>query len=421
MKLKTPLVKDIANKTVLVRVDYNVPLVEKAGQLVVKDDRRVRASLETLKFLCEHGAKVICISHLGRPTSAREAKLSLKPVADHLREISDLSVTFVSDCVGPDVAAAVDSMAPGTVLVLENLRYYPGEKENNKHFAKQLAAPAQVFVNDAFSACHRAHASTEGVTHFLPSFAGCGLEAEIKGLTKVIEKPARPFVVIIGGAKISDKVEAVVNLAHLADVVLLGGGVANNFLKAEGLEIHKSYLQDAPADLKKKGINYVNVAAGLLAEAKLEKIWLDGHIPLPKILYPLDVVAARSPESEKTEVIDLTSDAADTPRDKALMYLDIGPKTIQLYEDIICAAKTVFWNGPLGYSEKTPFAAGTRKIAQAITQSDATSIVGGGDTVNAVDHLGLEAKFDYISTAGGAALEFLAGKKLPGLEPLMTR
>lgn len=419
MKLRTPLVKDIAGKTVLVRVDYNVPLDKKNGRVVVKDDRRIRASLETLQFLCQHGAKVICISHLGRPTEAREPNLSLQPVAEYLAAISGLPVTFVPDCVGPKVDQAVAALQPGSILVLENLRYYPGEKKNDRSFAKELARHADVFVNDAFSTCHRAHASTEGVTHLLPSFAGFGLAEETQGLSKVIDNPSRPFVVVIGGAKISDKVEAVVNLAHLADVVLLGGGVANNFLKAEGLEIHKSYLQDAPADLKKKGIDYVNVAGDLLAKTKLEKVWLDGFIPLPKILYPLDVVAARSPASEKTQLIDLTHDAADTAHDKELMYLDIGPKTIRLYSEIIATAKTIFWNGPLGYSEKTPFAAGTREIAKAITASQATSIVGGGDTVNAVDKLGLEAKFSYISTAGGAALEFLAGKTLPGLAPLM--
>lgn len=418
MQLKLPLVKDIAHKTVLVRVDYNVPLEEKDGKTRVKDDRRVRASLETLQFLCKHGAKVICISHLGRPTEAKETKFSLAPVAQHLAEISALPVHFVPDCVGPVVEEAVAELQPGTILVLENLRFYTGETKNDPVFAKKLADLAEVFVNDAFSTCHRAHASTVGVTKYLPSFAGYGLDEETRGLSKAIENPARPFVVIIGGAKISDKVEAVVNLAHLADIVLLGGGVANNFLKAEGLEIHKSYLQDAPADLKKKGIDYVNVAAGLLEEAKLEKIWLNDYIPLPKILYPLDVIAARSPESEKTQVIDLTTNAVDTPRDKDLMYLDIGPKTIRLYTEVIAAARTIFWNGPLGFAEKAPFASGTKEIAQAITTSHATSIVGGGDTVNTVDHLGLEAKFTYISTAGGAALEFLAGKKLPGLVPL---
>ncbi|HYD34846.1 MAG TPA: phosphoglycerate kinase [Vitreimonas sp.] len=426
MQLRLPQPQDVQGKTVLVRVDYNVPLVEDpdhAGQRRVGDDQRVQASLRTLHFLREHQAKIILISHLGRPKGAPTPEFSLQPVAHHLSEVLTQPVGFVDDCVGETVTTAVGALQPGQILLLENLRFHAEEKANDPNFARRLVSStgAEIYINEAFSACHRAHASTEGVTHLLPSFAGFALQDEVTALSTVIDNPARPFVVVIGGAKISDKVEAVVNLAHLADVVLLGGGVANTFLKADGLEIHKSYLQDAPADLKKKGIDYVHVAQDLLSETKLEKVWLDGFIPLPKILYPLDLVAAPALDSTTTQTVDLTHDAADTPNDQELMYLDIGPKTIHLYEALLKDAQTIFWNGPMGVFEQPQFATGTKAIATAIANNPHTTVLGGGDTLAAVAATGVESKFKYISTAGGASLEFLAGKQLPGLAPLQIQ
>jgi len=422
MQLHSPQPSDITQKTVIVRVDFNVPLVEKEGQLVVGDSMRLEAALPVIQFLVENQVRVVLISHLGRPTIARETQFSLTPVQLKLAELlKEIPVKFAADCRGPKAVAAVAALEPGQVLVLENLRFHPEEEKNDPLFAKELASLGQVFINEAFSTCHRAHASTEGITHFLPSFAGPNLIKEVAALSEVRDHPQRPLVVIIGGAKISDKVEAVVNLAHQADLVLIGGGVANNFLKADGLETHKSYLQDAPADLKKLGINYVRVAKELLAETKTSRVWLEDFIPLPKILYPLDVVAAPSIESTDTQIIDLTHDAEDTPDDKELMYLDIGPRTIHLFQHLIKTAGTIFWNGPMGAFEKPQFAAGTELIAQAVAQAtgQARTIIGGGDTLAAVDALGLKDRFTYTSTAGGASLEFLAGQELPGLVPLI--
>lgn len=420
MQLKIFSPDDIAKKTVLVRVDFNVPLSSDSPR-VVQDDRRLEQSLPTIKELIKHQSKIVLISHVGRPKSPEDTDLSLKPIATHLEKLLKHPVIFVPKTIGETAASAIQEAPAGSVIVLENLRFHEGEKKNDRTFARELAALAEAYVNDAFSVSHRAHASTEAVTHFLPSFAGLGLAAEIKALSELRDNPTHPLVVVIGGAKISDKVEAVVNLSKQADMILTGGAVANNFLKAEGLEIHKSLIQDAPADLKQKGVDYINVAKDLLDQARTERVWVSDHHPLPKILYPLDVVAAPSTESKETQVIDLTHNAQDTKHDKNLMYLDIGPKTIQLYQEILKSAKTVFWNGPMGLWEQKIFSTGTKQIAQAIADSPATSIVGGGDTVAALDHFELTEKFSYVSTGGGASLEFLAGKELPGIIPLLKK
>lgn len=409
----------VRDKTVLVRVDYNVPLKKKGAHMHVVDDRRIKASLETIKLLQEAQAKIILISHLGRPKDGPDPDLSLKPVAEHLQELIKSPVHFAEDCIGTPASTAAQQLKPGEVLVLENLRFHAEEKKNDPHFAHQLAGLANIYVNDAFSAAHRAHASTVGVTQYLPAYAGCNLQDEVEALRKVKDKPEHPLVVIVGGAKISDKVDAIVNLARIADVVLTGGGIANTFLKAQGLEIHKSYIQDAPADLKKKGIDYIHVAQDLLERTKTEKMWFNEYIPLPKILYPLDVIAARSITSNETQVIDLTHNMSDSKDDESLMYLDIGPKTQQLYKEVLSSAKTIFWNGPMGVFEQPQFAKGTETIAKAVAHSSAESILGGGDTLASIEHLDLLNEFNYISTAGGAALEFLAGKELPGLKPLI--
>lgn len=418
MQLKVFSPSDIAQKTVLVRVDFNVPLSSDSPR-EVEDDRRILQSLPTIKELLKHQSKVVLVSHVGRPQSPEDHELSLRPIAERLEKLLGHPVTFLSQSVGETVTSRIRQAEYGSVSVLENVRFYEGEKKNDPAFARELAALAEVYVNDAFSVSHRAHASTEGITHFLPSFAGLGLAAEVKALSEVRDNPAQPLVVVIGGAKISDKVEAVVNLSHKAAMILIGGAVANNFLKAEGLEIHKSVIQDAPADLKQKGVNYINVAKDLLDQARSERVWVSDHYPLPKILYPLDVVAAASADSKETHMIDLTHDAQDTDQDKNLMYFDIGPKTTQLYREILASAKTIFWNGPMGLWEQPQFSSGTKHIAQAIADSAATSIVGGGDTVAALDHFQVTDRFTYISTGGGASLEFLAGKDLPGITPLL--
>ncbi len=418
MRLKLPSVSHIAGKRVLVRVDFNVPLAGKRGEFKVVDESRVQAALSTIEFLRHHGAQVVLMSHLGRPEGKRELKYSLQPLVPILNKLLKTRVEFVPYTIGPMPQQVVRNLQPGQVALLENLRFYPGEKENDEIFARELSKLGEVYINDAFSMCHRAHASVQGVTRLLPSFAGFQLAKEVQTLSSIRDNPKRPLVAVIGGAKISDKVEAIVNLAHTADLILIGGGVANTFLKAEGLEIHKSYLQDAPADLKKKGINYVNVAQGLLDQMRTERVWYHGHVPIPKILYPLDVVAARSPTSRHTQIIDLTTGAQDTPRDKSLMYLDIGPKTVELYRELLSHAQTIFWNGPMGVWEELPFAKGTRLIGRTIANSKAFTVVGGGDTVAAVESLHLTKHFSYLSMAGGATLDFLAGKKLPGLTPL---
>ncbi len=421
MQVRTPSVRDIAEKTVLLRVDYNVPLT-KETPAQIRDPRRIIQSIETLRFLLKNKAKVVIISHLGRPKSPQDLHLSLQPVAEYLSQVEKLPVAFLPQTIGSVVADTIEQMKPGTAVLLENLRFFPEEKENGARFARALATLAEVYINDAFSAAHRAHASVVGVTKHLPSFAGFALEKEVRSLGNLLEKPKRPFVVVLGGAKISDKVGAVKNLANIADIVLVGGAVANNFLKAEGLETYRSYTEEASADLKKEGINYTQVAGALIAEHKSERMLKDGYIPLPKILYPIDALAApalETTDSTLVKTIDLSHDMLDKPEKTQLLYLDIGPKTRKLYSEILSQAGTIFWNGPMGVWENPLFARGTRAISQAIAESPATSVLGGGDTIGAIHHFKIETKFSYVSAAGGAALDFLGGVLLPGIEPLL--
>lgn len=422
MKLKKLTAEAVENKTVIVRVDYNVPLNKKADPITVKDDRRMRGSMETIEFLLKHDAKVVLISHLGRPKSDQDKELSLAPVAEHLSELLEKKVQFVDETVGEKVEKAVKEAPRGSVLLLENLRFQSQEKENDSHFAKQLAALADVYVNEAFSASHRSHASVVGIPKHLPAFAGFSLTKEVETLGQLMDKPKKPFVVILGGAKISDKVGTLIHLAKLADIVLIGGAVANNFLKAEGFEIYRSFVEEKTNVKDGAPEDYTAVAAQLIDNYKTEKTLKDGYIPLPKLIYPIDVVVAPSLETKsQSEVkeIDLSHDMADTEEHKQLQYLDIGPKTRKLYKEIIEEAGTVFWNGPMGVWENPLFAEGTKTIARAITQSSARSVLGGGDTIAAAHHFHFEHKFDYVSAAGGAALEFLSGEILPGLKPLL--
>ncbi len=412
---------NLEGKTVLVRVDYNVPLEKENDSWQVEDGRRIDDSLETINYLQEKNCKIILMSHLGRPGGEKNAELSLKPTAEYLQQKLQQPVAFISKTVGEEVKSVVEKLENQDVLLLENLRFNPGEKQNDQNFARQLAELADVYVNEAFSTCHREHASIAGVPQLLPAFAGFHIRKEVESLSQLIKNPEHPFVMVIGGAKISDKVEAVKNLDQVADLVLVGGGVANNFLKAGGIETHKSYLEDQPADQDKEGTDYVKVAGDLLEESKTEKVLKDGYIPLPKILYPTDVVAAKDKESDQIQIIDLTHDMKDTPDDEDLMYLDIGPRTIKLYQEMILQAKTVFWNGPMGVFEKEQFSQGTKEIARAAAKSSARTILGGGDTIAAIKEFGFSGRYDYVSSAGGASLDFLSGKKLPGLEAVKAK
>jgi phosphoglycerate kinase len=422
-KLNTVTAADIKGKTVLMRVDFNVPLKEVRGNWQVADDRRLQRAVPTLKFLLENNAKVIVMSHLGRPKSADDTKYSLEPIADHIREKLNLPITFVPATIGQKVRDAVVGQKPGSILLLENLRYHKEEKENDSEFAKQLASVADVYINEAFSASHRAHASVVGVTEYLPSFAGLALTEEVSALHALIEEPKRPFVVVLGGAKISDKVGALENLSKVADIVLIGGAAANNFLKAEGFEIYRSFVEEkVGAGAAEK--DYSKVARKIIKEQKTEKILKDGYIPLPKILYPVDVVAAPSLETHansRVKTIDLHTHMEDTDESVQLFYLDIGPKTRKLYSEIIAKAGTVFWNGPMGVWENPLFAEGTKAVAKAIVKTAATTVIGGGDTIAASHHFHVEHKFSYVSAAGGAALELLSGEILPGIKPILRK
>lgn len=420
MQLKTLTKSLVKNKTVLVRVDYNVPLKKsESGAIEVSNDERIQASLKTLDFLLENSAKVILMSHFGRPKSESDTQFSLEPVARYMKEVLMLPVVFSKESIGKKAKEVIETAQYGEIVLLENLRFNPGEKKNDTKFAKELSTLADIYVNEAFSTSHRSHASIVSVPKYLPSFAGFALEHEISTFTKMMHEPKRPLVIILGGAKISDKVGAIEHLAAIGDIVLVGGAVANSFLKAEGLEVYKSFIEDAPADLKKQDIDYTDLAKSLVEEHRKERMLMGGYIPLPKIVYPIDVVAARSldeTDPKKIEIIDLTQE--NGYHDKNLLYLDIGPKTIKLYQEIISQAKTIFWNGPMGVWENPLLAKGSKKIAASIALAAGDSIIGGGDTIACVTQFGLEKQYNYVSAAGGAALDFLSGKQLPGLQLL---
>ncbi|MER3413162.1 MAG: phosphoglycerate kinase [Armatimonadota bacterium] len=386
MRKKTVRDVDVRDKRVLVRCDFNVPMENGS----ITDDRRIRESLPTILELINRGARVILVSHLGRP-EGRDERFTLKPVATRLSELLGKEVAFVGDCVGEKVAEAVAALRPGNALLLENLRFHKEETENDPGFATQLASIADLYVNDAFGTAHRAHASTEGVAHLLPAVAGFLVEKEIEYLGKALEKPKRPFVALLGGAKVADKVRVVENLLPKVDTLLVGGGMAFTFLKAKGHPIGKSLLDT-------DGIAFVQ---SVLAESD------------DKIVLPADVVVAASPDAEAGKVVSAT----EIPDD--VIGLDIGPATAAEFGVSIRSAATVVWNGPMGVFEKTPFASGTRSIAEAMAACHGITIVGGGDTAAAVEKFGLADKMTHVSTGGGASLEFLEGRELPGLAVLM--
>ncbi|MBU0978661.1 MAG: phosphoglycerate kinase [Patescibacteria group bacterium] len=410
----------VKDKTVIVRVDYNVPLIKKGQNMVVADDRRLRASLETINFLKKRSAKTVLISHLGRPQDRHQPQLSLAPIARYLTTKLNLDCLFYDQAVGPSAQKTIKQMQFGQVILLENLRFEKGEQKNEPRFAQRLAQLGEVYVNEAFANCHRQDASIVSLPQYLPAYAGFNLIREIKTLTQLLDKPKRPFVVMVGGAKIADKVAAIRHLANLADSVLLGGVVANDFLKADGLEVYRSLIEDHQ---QKKDQDYIKLAHQLLQTHRLEKTLLDDCIPLPKIMYPIDMLAAgdiHETDRAKTQIVDLTKGMADKDERVKLVYADIGPKTIELYQKMLAGAGTVFWNGPMGVWENPLFSRGTRELAQAIGQNNSIySVAGGGDTISALDDMGLTQKFSYISTGGGASLEFLSGQQLPGIKAIL--
>ena len=381
---------DVNGKKVIVRVDFNVPIKE--GK--ISDDTRKTAALPTINYLLDHGAAVILMSHLGRPKTKADLQFSLRPVADHLATLVDAPVKFVEDSRGEIAKQAAADLKPGEILVLENTRFYPEESKNAKEMSRELASLADLFVNDAFGTAHRAHSSTVGVADFLPSAAGFLLEKEIKYLGNAIADPVRPFVAILGGAKISDKIGVIENLLKTADKILIGGGMANTFLKAQGYEMANSLVES----------DVLETAKELMAKSA------------GKIMLPVDYVAANAFEAEAEKK---TLPLGNVP--EGWRVLDIGPETVKKFGEVIADAGTVVWNGPMGVFEFPRFALGTFEIAKAVADSDAVSIIGGGDSVSAINMSGLSDKITHISTGGGASLEMLEGIELPGLAILSDK
>jgi phosphoglycerate kinase len=395
MNKKTVRDIDIKGKKVLVRCDFNVPQ-DKEGNIT--DDRRIVAALPTIKYLIENGAKVILMSHLGRPKEGYEVKYSLKPVAERLSQLLGKEVTLAEDpeVVGENAVKLTSEMNEGDVVLLENVRFIKTETKNDLDFAKKLASLADIFVNDAFGTAHRAHSSTAGVAQFLPAVAGFLIEKEIEVMGKALENPERPFVAILGGAKVSDKIGVINNLLEKVDRLIIGGGMAYTFLKAQGLNIGNSLLEEDKVDYAKEMIEK--------AKAKGVSIYL-----------PVDhVVAAEFKADAEWKVVE-----GEIP--EGLMGLDIGPKTVEVFSDAVKDAKTVIWNGPMGVFEMPAFAVGTKAVAEALSKVDGTTIIGGGDSAAAVEQLGYADKMTHISTGGGASLEFLEGLELPGIAALNNK
>jgi phosphoglycerate kinase len=391
MNKKTIRDVDVQGKRVLVRVDFNVPLA--AGQ--VSDDTRIRAALPTIRYLLDHRATLILMSHLGRPKGKVLDEFRMDPVARRLSELLGQPVTKLDDCVGPEVEQAVKAARPGDVLLLENTRFQPGETKNDLDLARQMAALADLYVNDAFGSAHRAHASTEGVAHYLPAVAGFLMEKELEYLGSALASPRRPFVAILGGAKISDKIGVIKNLLSQVDSLLIGGGMANTFFKADGYDVAESLVEDGSLE----------TARDLLKQAS------------DKLVLPTDVVVADKFEADAfSQVVAVGSVPA------GWRILDIGPRTLELFQERLSGAHTVVWNGPMGVFEFPKFAKGTEAVARVLANlPDATTIIGGGDSAAAVQQAGLADKMSHISTGGGASLEFLEGKTLPGVAALQDK
>ena len=394
MDFKTVRDVDVSGRRVFVRADFNVPLED--GRIT--DDTRIRASLPTLVYLLERGAIVILASHLGRPGGKVNDALRLKPVADRLSQLLSRPVRMTGDALGPGVQVAVEKLRPGDLLLLENLRFHAEEEANDPEFAKALASLADLYVNDAFGAAHRAHASTEGITHYLPAVAGLLMEREVEALSRLLKKPPRPFHALIGGAKVSGKIEVLTALLSRCQAVLVGGGMANTFLAARGLELGKSLVE----------VDQLESAERIAAEARRKRV---------RLMLPTDaVVAPQIHVRARTRVVAVDA----VPKDQ--MIVDIGPETRRAYAEHLAKAKTIFWNGPMGVFEIPQFAEGTNEMARVIarrTARGAISIVGGGDSVAAVESLGLAGKMTHVSTGGGASLEFIEGRTMPGVAALL--
>ncbi len=381
---------DVKGKKVFCRVDFNVPMQNGT----ITDDTRIRAALPTIQYLVEQGAKVILASHMGRPKGEVKEELRLTPVAVKLSELLGKEVAKADEAYGETVKAQIEKMNDGDVLLLENVRFYPGEEKNDPELAKEFAALADIFVNDAFGAAHRAHASTEGIAKHIPAVSGFLMQKELDVLGKAMSNPERPFTAIIGGAKVKDKIGVIENLLDKVDNLIIGGGLAYTFIKAKGYEIGTSLLEEDKIDLAKSFMQK--------AEEKGVKFYM-----------PIDaVIAPEFGENVESKVVDIDAIPADW------MSLDIGPKTVELYADVIKNSKLVIWNGPMGVFEFDKFANGTKGVAQALADSDAFSVVGGGDSAAAAEKFHLAEKMSHISTGGGASLEFIEGKELPGVVAL---
>ena len=395
MNYNKQTVKDVplSGKKVLLRCDFNVPQDKTTGEIT--SDKRIVAALPTIRYLLDHGAAVIACSHLGKPKGTWKESLTLAPVAKRLTELLGMDVLFAKDIVGEDAKTKAAALQPGQLLLLENLRFDPREEKNDPEFAKELASMAELYVSDAFGTVHRAHASTAGVAAYLPAYAGLLIEKELSVMGKALEDPKRPFVAILGGAKVSDKIGVINNLLEKVDTLIIGGGMAYTFVKAQGYEVGKSLCDDSKLDYCKE----------MMAKAKEKGV---------KLLLPVDAVCIKDfPDPidapVETTVVPVTAIPAD------MEGCDIGPETMKLFADAVKASKTVVWNGPMGVFENPTLAAGTLAVAKAMAESDATTVIGGGDSAAAVQQMGLGDKMTHISTGGGASLEYLEGKELPGI------
>jgi len=383
---------DLNDKTVLVRVDFNVPV--KGGKIT--DDTRIKATLPTIRYLLQKNAKVVLMSHLGRPDGQKVPEMSLRPVAERLSELLGQPVIFVPDCIGEEVNETVSQAKAGDVILLENLRFYPQEEKNDPEFSRKLSELGEIYVNDAFGTAHRAHASTAGVASYLPAVAGFLMEKELNFLGKLLENPEKPFITILGGAKVKDKIGVIKNLSHKVDGFLIGGGMAFTFLKVQGYEIGKSILDEK-----------IQLAEEILNDCQAKGVAFE---------LPMDIVVAPEvKDGVPTKVVGKNLIPPD------MIGVDIGPETCRAFADIIARAKTIFWNGPMGVFEIPAFAKGTEAVAKAMAENKGLTCVGGGDSVAAIDKLGLEDKFTHISTGGGASLEFMEGKELPGVAVLLDK
>ena len=390
MVLNTIKEADLKGKRVVIRVDFNVPVKEG----VVKDATRIKAALPTIKYILDEGASVVVMSHFGRPKGQKNPDFSMAPIAKEFEKLLGRPVKLAPDVIGPEVEAEVKALKPGEVLLLENVRFYKEEEANDEGYAKALASYGDIYCNDAFGTAHRAHASTEGVSHFLPSYAGFLIEKEVKFMAPLLENPEKPFVAVIGGSKVSSKITVLESLVKTCDTIVIGGGMAYTFLSVLGKEIGKSLFEP----------DYVDTAKAFLAKAAEKGV---------KVILPVDhVCAAEFSETAAPVAVDDVNIPAD------LMGMDIGPKTVSLIVEEIKKAKSVVWNGPMGVFEFEAFSNGTCEVAKALAASDAISVVGGGDSVAAINKFGLADKISHVSTGGGASLEFLEGKTLPGIKAL---